>query len=262
MSITIALANRKGGSGKTTSTLNIADGLARKGKRVLLVDADSQAQATTGSGILPHRLDLSIYQLLLLAAKGELSLDDIRKTIISGARNYDLIPSQEDLSALEIELAPVLGREHLMRNLLIEIEDEYDFILLDLPPSLGLITVNGLTAANWLLIPIELSFLSMDGLAQMMGVLYRINAQLNPALRLLGILPVKCDLRTNLARSVKEEIEKNFGLERLLPLVRNDIRLAEAPSFGKSIFEYAPTCRGAMDYLQVVETIIARSVIT
>jgi len=142
------------------------------------------------------------------------------------------------------------------------VEKEYDFIIIDLPPSLGLITVNGLTAADWLLIPIELSFLSMDGLAQMMGVLYRVNAQLNPALRLLGILPVKCDLRTNLARSVKEEVEKNFGLEQLLPLVRNDIKLAEAPSFGKSIFEYAPGCRGAMDYLQVVETILARSVRT
>ena len=140
-----------------------------------------------------------------------------------------------------------------MRNLLMEVEEYYDFIIIDLPPSLGLITVNGLTASDWLLIPIELSFLSMDGLAQMMGVLYRVNAQLNPALRLLGIMPVKCDLRTNLARSVKEEVEKNFGL---------DIKLAEAPSFGKSIFEYAPGCRGAMDYLQVVETILARSVRT
>ncbi|WP_276621521.1 ParA family protein [Syntrophomonas wolfei] len=262
MATTIALANRKGGSGKTTSTLNIADGLGRKGLRVLVIDADSQAQATTGSGILPHQLDMSIYQLLHLAAKNDLSRESIRDTIIQEGKSYDLIPSQADLSALEIELSSVVGRESLLRNLLMEVEEYYDFIIIDLPPSLGLITVNGLTASDWLLIPIELSFLSMDGLAQMMGVLYRVNAQLNPALRLLGIMPVKCDLRTNLARSVKEEVEKNFGLERLLPLVRNDIKLAEAPSFGKSIFEYAPGCRGAMDYLQVVETILARSVRT
>lgn len=258
MAKTIAIANRKGGSGKTTSTINIADGLVRQGYRVLVIDADSQAQATTGTGVLPHQLTSSIYQLLHLAAGKNLPRDGIRDTIIRGAAGFDLIPSQADLSALEIELSSVAGREALMRNLLLEIESEYDFILIDLPPSLGLITVNGLTAADWLLIPIELSFLSMDGLAQMMGILYRVNAQLNPALRLIGILPVKCDLRTNLARSVKEEVEKNFGPEQVLPPVRSDIRLAEAPSFGKSIFEYAPACRGAADYWQVVESIIAR----
>ncbi|MDD2621197.1 MAG: ParA family protein [Syntrophomonadaceae bacterium] len=258
MAITIALANRKGGSGKTTTALNLADGLALAGQRVLLVDADSQAQATSGCGILPYNLEMSIYELLHLVAQDRLSDEMIRETLIK-TQNFDLLPSKPDLSALELEASQIDNRESLLRTLLLEIEKDYDYILIDLPPSLGLITVNGLVAAKWLLIPIELTFLSMDGLAQMMGILYRINAELNTSLRLLGILPVKCDLRTNLARNVIEEVRQNFGESRILPTVRNDIKLAEAPSFGKSIFEYAPQCRGAQDYQQLTNVILARS---
>lgn len=258
MAITIALANRKGGSGKTTTALNLADGLAHAGQRVLLVDADSQAQATSGCGILPYNLEMSIYELLHLVAQDRLSDEMIRETLIK-TQNFDLLPSKPDLSALELEASQIDNRESLLRTLLLEIEKDYDYILIDLPPSLGLITVNGLVAAKWLLIPIELTFLSMDGLAQMMGILYRINAELNTSLRLLGILPVKCDLRTNLARNVIEEVRQNFGESRILPTVRNDIKLAEAPSFGKSIFEYAPQCRGAQDYQQLTNVILARS---
>ncbi|MDD3022376.1 MAG: ParA family protein [Syntrophomonadaceae bacterium] len=258
MAITIALANRKGGSGKTTTALNLADGLALAGQRVLLVDADSQAQATSGCGILPYNLEMSIYELLHLVAQDRLSDEMIRETLIK-TKNFDLLPSKPDLSALELEASQIDNRESLLRTLLLEIEKDYDYILIDLPPSLGLITVNGLVAAKWLLIPIELTFLSMDGLAQMMGILYRINAELNTSLRLLGILPVKCDLRTNLARNVIEEVRQNFGESRILPTVRNDIKLAEAPSFGKSIFEYAPQCRGAQDYQQLTNVILARS---
>ena len=140
-----------------------------------------------------------------------------------------------------------------------EVDNSYDYVLIDLPPALGLLSVSSLVAARWLIIPIEPTFLSMDGLAQMTGILYKINADLNPELRLLGILPVKCDLRTNLARSVIAEIRQNFGDDTILPAVRNDIKLAEAPSFGKTIFEYAPTCRGAQDYSDVVEFILTRS---
>ncbi|MEN6349053.1 MAG: ParA family protein [Syntrophomonas sp.] len=259
MAITIALANRKGGSGKTTSTLNIADGLAAAGKRVLMVDADSQAQATTGCGILPCNLDTSIYELLNMTASGQNITMAIRNTIIKGKKRFDLLPSKPDLSAFELEVSRIANRESLLYNLLIEIEQEYDYVLIDLPPSLGLTTVNGLVAANFLIIPIELTFLSMDGLAQMMNILYRINAELNPSLRLMGIMPVKCDLRTNLARSVIEEVRKNFGENNIFPAIRNDIKIAEAPSFGKSIFEYAPSCRGASDYKQLTLAIISRS---
>ncbi|MDD3269143.1 MAG: ParA family protein [Syntrophomonadaceae bacterium] len=258
MATTIVLANRKGGSGKTTTALNLADGLARTGQRVLLVDADSQAQATSGCGILPYNLDMSIYELLHLVVQHRLSADAVHQTLIR-TKQFDLLPSKPDLSALELEASQISNRESLLHMLLMDLDAEYDYIVIDLPPSLGLITINGLVTAQWLLVPIELTFFSMDGLAQMMGILYRINAELNTSLRLMGILPVKCDLRTNLARNVIEEVRQNFGESRILPAVRNDIKLAEAPSFGKSIFEYAPHCRGALDYQQVTKAILARS---
>lgn len=259
MARTIVFANRKGGSGKTTSTINIADALARLGLRVLVVDSDSQAQSTISCGLLPPRIDLSLYELLHLVASGSSFMKPLRETIIRGLKLFDLIPARADLSALEIEAAGAQNRQSLLGELLIELHSDYDYILIDLPPSLGLITVNGLGAANSLIIPIEPTFLSMDGLAQMTGILYKVNAEINPELRLLGILPVKCDLRTNLARSVVTEIQKNFGPDRVLPAVRNDIKLAEAPSFGKTIFEYAPACRGAMDYKLVAERIAGQS---
>ncbi|HWP98275.1 MAG TPA: ParA family protein [Syntrophomonadaceae bacterium] len=259
MATTIALANRKGGTGKTTSSVNIADGLARMGRRVLLIDADSQAQATTSCGFLPQNNPTSLYELLHLQSQERNTDTQIRQTIIRQAKMFDLLPSRPDLSAIELEIGTVAGRESLLRSLLVEVEQEYDFILIDLPPSLSLITINGLVAANYLIIPIELTFLSMDGLAQMMGILYRVNAELNPTLRLMGILVVKSDMRTNLARSVAQEVIKNFGADRMLPLIRTDIKLAESPSFGKSIFEYAPGCRGAADYWRLAESIVARS---
>ncbi len=258
MAVTLVLANRKGGSGKTTSSINIADALARKGKKVLLLDFDSQAQATTSCGILSHNLEMSVYELIHLMLNGRKVTNEISATIIKGKKPFDILPSKADLSALEVEAGLLDGRETLLKNLLLEIEAAYDYILIDLPPSLGFTTINGLVAANRLIIPMELTFLAMDGLAQMMGILYRVNAELNPDLSLMGILPVKCDLRTNLARSVAEEIRQNFGEERILCPVRNDIKLAEAPSFGETIFEYAINCRGASDYGQLGDLIISR----
>lgn len=259
MATTIVLGNRKGGTGKTTSAVNIADGLARRGKRVLLIDADSQAQSTTSCGILPQNNPRCLYELLHLQSKGLSTGAQIRQTIIREQKKFHLIPSRPDLSAIELEVDKIPGRESLLRGLLMEVDQEYDFTIIDLPPSLGLITINGLVAADYLIIPIEPTFLSMDGLAQMMGILYRVNAELNPALRLMGILVVKADLRTNLARGVVQEILKNFGTEGLLPLVRTDVKLAESPSYGKTIFEYAPGCRGAADYWKLAESILARS---
>lgn len=258
MASTIALANRKGGSGKTTSTVNLADGLARKGKKVLVVDADSQAQATISCGILPHKLNMTLYSLAHMTLKEGPCKDTVMNTICQTGKRFDLIPAKPDLSALEIELAGVTGRESLLRDIILEVASDYDYILIDLPPSIGLITVNGLVAADWLVIPMEPTFLSMDGLAQMMGILYRINAELNPQLRLMGIMPIKTDLRTNLAKNVVDEIVHNFGGDKLLPSIRNDVKLAEAPSFGRTIFEYAPKCRGASDYKSVVDVILAK----
>lgn len=259
MARTIALANRKGGSGKTTTTINLADGLARQGQRVLVLDADSQAQATISCGVLPFQLTASIYELLHMLADGQKIQEAASRIIIRKQKLFDLLPARPDLSALEIEAADMPNGRSLMQDLILELDAVYDYILLDLPPSLGLITVNGLVAADSLIIPMEPSFLSMDGLAQMISILYKINAELNPNLSLLGILPIKCDQRTNLARSVLAEIRQNFGEKRLLPPIRNDIKLAEAPSFGKTIFEYAPQCRGAEDYTELVKIILARS---
>lgn len=259
MARTIALANRKGGSGKTTTTINLADGLARQGQRVLVLDADSQAQATISCGVLPFQLTASLYELLHMAADNQRLKKSISEILIHNQKRFDLIPARPDLSALEIEAGHMPNGKSLMQELILELDADYDYILLDLPPSLGLITVNGLVAAQDLVIPMEPSFLSMDGLAQMISILYKINAELNPNLSLLGILPIKCDQRTNLARSVLAEIRQNFGEKRLLPPIRNDIKLAEAPSFGNTIFEYAPLCRGAEDYAELVRVIMTRS---
>ncbi|HHV16254.1 MAG TPA: ParA family protein [Gelria sp.] len=259
MATTIVLANRKGGSGKTTSTINIADGLARAGKRVLVVDADSQAHATISCGVLPYNLSSSLYELLLMLADGQQPGDKLLSTIIKDKKLFHLLPAKPDLAALEVEVAHKENSQTLLKDLLLEVENNYDYILIDVPPALGLLSVNGLVAARWLIIPIELTFLSMDGLAQMTGILYKINAGLNPELRLLGILPVKCDLRTNLARSVIAEIRQNFGDNNILSAVRSDIKLAEAPSFGKTIFEYASSCRGAQDYKHIIDIILTRS---
>ncbi|MGE5423659.1 MAG: ParA family protein [Ignavibacteriales bacterium] len=258
MASTIALANRKGGSGKTTSTVNLADALARMGKKVLVIDADTQAQTTISCGVMPHKLNMTIYNLVHLILKDGPNKENVQSALYKTNKKFDLIPANQDLSALEIELAATPGRESVLRDIILELADDYDYILIDLPPSIGLITVNGLVAADWLIIPMEPTFLSMDGLAQMMGILYRINAELNPHLRLMGIMPVKTELRTNLAKNVVDEIVKNFGKDRLLPFVRNDVKLAEAPSFGKTIFEYAPSCRGAKDYKSVAEVIITK----
>lgn len=259
MARTIAIANRKGGSGKTTTTINLADGLARQGQRVLVLDADSQAQATISCGVLPFQLTASVYELLHMVATGQKIRESLSGILIHGPKRFDLLPARPDLSALEIEAANMVNGRSLLQELILELDADYNYILLDLPPSIGLITVNGLVAADDLIIPMEPSFLSMDGLAQMTGILYKVNAELNPDLSLLGILPIKCDLRTNLARSVLAEIRQNFGEKRLLPPIRNDIKLAEAPSFGKTIFEYACQCRGAEDYAEVVKVILAGS---
>ncbi len=258
MATIIALGNRKGGTGKTTSSVNLADGLARLGQRVLLVDTDSQAQATTSCGLLPQQSSSSLYELLHLEAQKRSRYQEIVQTI-QKIKRFDLIPSRPDLSAFELEAGRLEGREAFLRNLIIEVEQDYDSIIIDMPPSLGLISISALVAANYLIIPVEPTFLSMDGLAQMMSILYRINSELNPGLRLMGILVVKSDLRTNLARGVVQEIINNFGNERLLPLIRADIKLAESPSYGKTIFEYAPGCRGAADYWKLAESILARS---
>jgi len=258
MATTIVIANRKGGSGKTTTSINLAAGLARLGHRVLVVDVDSQAQATTSCGLIPSQLAHGSYELLHGVAAGHPMSDEVKTAIIKGSQPFDLIPARADLSALEIEVAHHENSQFLLRDLLLEVENAYDYILIDSAPSLGLITVNGLIAAQRLLIPVEANFLSMDGLAQMTQILYRINLELNPGLRLLGIVPVKCDLRTNLARSVLDEIKSNFGADKLLPPIRNDIKLAEAPSFGQTIFDYAPTCRGASDYEALAQAVVGR----
>lgn len=248
MAITIAIANRKGGSGKTTTAVNLAAGLAKRNRRVLVVDLDSQAQATTSCGLIPAQQGISVYELLQGAASGQLVAGELKNSITRSLKPFDLLPARADLSALEIELSGHENAHFLLRDLLFMLDYDYDYILIDSAPSLGLITVNSLVAAQNLIIPVEANFLSMDGLAQMIQILYRINLELNPDLRLLGILPVKCDLRTNLARSVLDEIKNNFGVDKLLPTIRNDIKLAEAPSFGQTILEYAPACRGAKDY--------------
>lgn len=250
MAKTIAIANQKGGVGKTTTAVNLAASLAAAEMRTLLVDMDPQANACSGFGIDKRALELTIYNALL----GEVTARDI--LVRTDLERLDILPSNTDLIGAEIELISAFAREGKLAGVLKEIQGDYDYIVIDCPPSLGLLTVNALTAADSVLIPLQCEFYAMEGLSQLTQTIRLIQRDLNPRLTLRGILLTMFDGRNNLSHQVSEEIRRHFADQVFEAVIPRNVRLSEAPSHGLPVLLYDITSRGATSYLELAKEII------
>jgi chromosome partitioning protein len=249
----LAIANQKGGVGKTTTAVNLAASLAVAEQRTLLIDADPQGNATSGCGIGRDDFTVNTYDVLL----GEIPID---QALIRGVqfRHLDVLPTTPDLAAVEVELVDAEDRVSRMRNALAGVRDRYDFILIDCPPSLGLITLNMLVAADALLIPLQCEYFALEGLSQLMQTVQRVQESLNPELAVDGVLLTMYDARLNLSRQVAADARGYFGDKVFQTVVPRNIRLAEAPSFGKPIVVYDVASVGAQAYMDVAREMIER----
>ena len=246
----IAIANQKGGVGKTTTSVNLAAALAVLEKKVLLVDADPQANATSGLGVEVKLQKLGTYQLLEHTAK-------VAETIVATSTpNLDLIPSHIDLVAIEIELVDKNEREYMLKKALQPILDQYDYVIIDCAPSLGLITLTALTAADSLVIPIQCEYFALEGLGKLLNTIKSVQKIHNKNLDIEGLLLTMYDSRLRLSNQVVEEVQKHFGKMVFKTIIQRNIRLSEAPSFGESIIDYDATSRGAKNYLSLAQEIL------
>ncbi len=247
-----AVANQKGGVGKTTTAINLGACLVERGKRVLLVDMDPQANATGGLGYDKAAVSRSVYDALIGAA----TLAQV--TIPTKRVGLDLAPSAIPLAGAEVELVGIARREHRLAQSLAPLRDRYDYVLIDCPPSLGLLTVNALVAADSVLIPMQCEYLALEGLSRLVDTVRLIRDSLNPRLRLFGILMTMYDPRINLSAQVVQEVATHFPKEIFKAIVPRSVRLSESPSYGQTILEYDPASRGAQAYRALAEEVIAR----
>jgi len=245
MSKVISISNHKGGVGKTTSALNIGAGLNKLGKKVLLIDLDPQANLSQSLGLIDQ--DKNIYG----AIRGEYKLQPIQ--VLKG---LDVIPSTLDLSGAEIELSGEAGREYILRELIAPIKKSYDYIIIDSPPSLGLLTINSFTASDEILIPLQAQYLAIQGLTKLLEVIDKIKKRLNKKLKVGGVFITQYDSRKVLNRDVVTSIKQRFKAEVLKTMIRDNVALAEAPTQGVDIFRYQPKSKGAEDYLALCKEII------
>ncbi len=251
----LAVVNQKGGVGKTTTSVNLGAGLAAAGKRVLLVDLDPQGNATTGSGIDKRTVSRTVYQVLL--GLGEVAT--IR--VVSEKGKYDLLPANRELAGAEIDLVELPNREGRLKAALAVVANEYDYILIDCPPSLSLLTINGLVAAGEVLIPMQCEYYALEGLSDLVGTVKRVRAHLNPGLEIGGLLRTMYDPRNTLSQQVSAQLEQHFGAKVFTTLVPRNIRLAEAPSYGAPALVWDPSSKGALAYMALTEEILARAAI-
>lgn len=252
MPLTYAIINQKGGVGKTTTAVNLAAFLSAAGKRVLLVDADPQGNATSGLGVDRSKLKACIYTALL----GEQPLEEvILETEVPG---LDLLPATLDLAGAEIELVSVMSRESKLKQVLSKLPKPYDLVLIDSPPSLGLLTINALTASDAVIIPIQCEYYALEGISQLLHTLNLVRKHLNPDLKIGGVLLTMHDPRTNLSQQVIDEVRTHFGERVFRTIIPRNIRLSEAPSHGLPILSYDPRSRGAEAYQQLSKEVIER----
>ena len=252
----IAIANQKGGVGKTTTSINLAASLAALDKKILLIDADPQANATSGLGFEVRNIKTSIYECLI----DEVNPNDI--ILHSDEVNLDIIPSHVDLVGAEIEMVNRPMREMLMKNIIAKLDNEYDFILIDCSPSLGLVTINALTAADSIIIPVQSEYFALEGLGKLLNTIKIIQKRLNPDLQIEGFLLTMYDSRTNLANQVVEEVKKHFEKMVFDTIIKRNVKLSEAPSHGKPVLFYDATSIGAENYLNLARELLQRNNLT
>ena len=250
----VAVANQKGGVGKTTTAVNLSAYLAL-GLRVLLIDLDPQANATSSLGIDPSGVELSTYDELIGQAQ-------LSQTIVSSGRTQlDLVPASRALAGAQVELVELPEREHRLRTALSQVRSDYDVVLIDCPPSLGILTLNALVATDLLLAPVQCEYLALEGVAQLMETIDLVRATLNPRLELLGMLMTMYDPRTRLSAQVVDEVRRHFPQHTFDTVIPRSVRLSEAPSYGKPVLEYEPTSRGAGAYADLAQELIRRGLL-
>jgi chromosome partitioning protein len=246
------IANQKGGVGKTTTTVNLAAGLAQVGQRVLVIDLDPQGNATMGSGIDKRRLELSIYDVLLESA----SLAEARQRSEKGG--YDVLGANRELSGAEIELVPLERRNQRLHDALASTDADYDFILIDCPPSLSLLTLNGLCSAHGVIVPMQCEYFALEGLSDLVNTIKQVHANLNPDLQIIGLLRVMFDPRITLQQQVSAQLEAHFGDKVFKAVIPRNVRLAEAPSYGQAGVVFDPSSKGALAYVEFAREMVER----
>lgn len=251
MSKVLAVTNQKGGVGKTTTGINLAASLARAERKVLLVDLDPQGNATVGSGVNKDGQEYSIYDVLI----GDC---EIGGAIVQTESGYDLVPANPDLAGAQVELIDEIGRELRLRKALEPIRNRYDYILIDCPPSLNLLTVNALVAASSVMIPMQCEYFALEGLSALVDTVRKVREALNPKLKIEGLLRTMFDGRNTLSNEVSDQLQKHFGDKVYNTIIPRNVRLAEAPSYGKAVLNYDAASKGAQAYLALAGEIIRR----
>jgi chromosome partitioning protein len=246
------IANQKGGVGKTSVAVNLSASLAHYGRRVLLVDLDPQGNATTGSGIDKSACERTVYGVLL----GE---HPIEAAILSCEGNYDVVPSNRDLAGAEVELIAIERREFRLREALAEVRKKYDFVVIDCPPALNMLTVNGFTAADAVIIPMQCEYYALEGLSDLVGTLRKVKQNLNPAIEIEALVRTMYDPRSMLTVQVSDELKRHYGDKVFDTVIPRNIRIAEAPSFGKPVLLHDPASKGALAHLQFARELLERN---